>query len=161
MKLSLKDLIAPHRILFEDAPSAVKMLGKPTSPASFNPWSTIQVVELVFFLPLNLIPYVGTFAFIAITGTRLGKLSHHRWFQLRGLSKAAQAKEIKGLEWDYIFFGTVAMILELIPVLSFFFLLTTAAGSAMWAADLEKSRRREAESSVGRGTSSRYTDDFP
>ncbi|KAL7945249.1 hypothetical protein V8C42DRAFT_325017 [Trichoderma barbatum] len=160
IKLSLKDLISPHRLLFEDAPNAVKMLGKPTSPASFNPWSTIQIVELVFFLPLNLIPYVGTIAFVVITGTRLGKLSHHRWYQLRGLSKTAQASEIKALEWDYIFFGTVAMILELIPVLAFFFLLTTATGSAMWAADLEKSRRREAESEARQGASSRYTDDF-
>ncbi|EGR48345.1 uncharacterized protein TRIREDRAFT_32149, partial [Trichoderma reesei QM6a] len=159
INLSLKDLISPHRILFEDAPNAVKMLGKPTSSATFNPWSTIQVVELIFFLPLNLIPYVGTIAFIVITGTRMGKLSHHRWFQLRGLSKAAQAKEIKSLEWEYVFFGTVAMILELIPVLSFFFLLTTAAGAAMWAADLEKSRRNEAESSARQGALARYTDD--
>ncbi|KAL7793140.1 hypothetical protein V8C37DRAFT_103907 [Trichoderma ceciliae] len=160
ISLSLKDLVAPHRLLFEDAPNAVKMLGKPTSPACFNPWSTVQVLELVFFLPLNLIPYVGTFAFITITGTRLGKLSHHRWFQLRGLSKTAQANETKRLEWDCIFFGTMAMILELIPVLSFFFLLTTAAGSAMWAADLEKLRRREAEPYTGREAPSRYVDDF-
>ncbi|KAL7929400.1 hypothetical protein V8C35DRAFT_315535 [Trichoderma chlorosporum] len=161
INLSLKDLVSPHRLLFEDAPDAVKMLGKPTSPATFNPWSTIQIVELVFFLPLNLIPYVGTFAFIVITGTRLGKLSHHRWFQLRGLSKAAQVAEIKALEWEYIFFGTVAMILELIPVFSFFFLLTTATGSAMWAADLEKSRRSEAEFDARQAAASRYTDDFP
>lgn len=158
--LSLKDLIAPHRILFDDAPNSVKMLGKPTSPACFNPWSTIQIVELVFFLPLNLIPYVGTIAFIVITGTRLGKLSHHRWFQLRGLSKAAQKDEIKRLEWDCVFFGTMAMILELVPVLSFFFLLTTAAGSAIWAADLEKARR-EIESDSERVTSYQYRDDFP
>ncbi|UKZ90177.1 uncharacterized protein TrAFT101_005206 [Trichoderma asperellum] len=158
--LSLKDLIAPHRILFDDAPNSVKMLGKPTSPACFNPWSTIQIVELVFFLPLNLIPYVGTIAFIVITGTRLGKLSHHRWFQLRGLSKAAQKDEIKRLEWDCVFFGTMAMILELVPVLSFFFLLTTAAGSAMWAADLEKARR-EIESDSERVTSYQYRDEFP
>ncbi|KAH6608853.1 hypothetical protein Trco_002199 [Trichoderma cornu-damae] len=160
INLSLKDLISPHRILFEDAPNAVKMLGKPTSPACYNPWSTIQILELVIFLPLNLIPYVGTFAFIVITGTRLGKLSHHRWFQLQGLSKTAQASEIKKLEWEYIFFGTVAMILELIPVLSFFFLLTTAAGSAMWAADLEKSRRGDMESGTWPGSSPRYIDDL-
>jgi hypothetical protein len=53
------------------------------------------------------------------------------------------------------------MIFELIPVLSFFFLLTTAAGSAMWAADLEKARRRETESDAARGISAQYRDDFP
>lgn len=118
------------------------MLGKPTSPAIYQPWSIKQIAELIFFLPLNLIPYVGTIAFIVITGTRLGKLSHYRWFQLRGLSKADQKKEVRSLTWDYVWFGTVAMILELIPVFSFFFLLTTSAGSALWAARIEEERKR-------------------
>ncbi|KAG5999833.1 hypothetical protein E4U54_001664 [Claviceps lovelessii] len=142
IKLGLKNLIAPHRILFDDAPNAVKMLGKPTSPAIYTPWSMIQIVELVVFLPLNLVPFVGTFAFIMITGTRLGKLAHYRWFQLRGLSKAESKQETKLLTWEYIWFGTVAMVLELIPVLSFFFLLTTTAGSAIWAARIEDERTR-------------------
>ncbi|KAF5136306.1 hypothetical protein E5D57_000066 [Metarhizium anisopliae] len=118
------------------------MLGKPTSPAIYQPWSIIQIVELVVFLPLNLVPYVGTPAFIIITGTRLGKLSHYRWFQLRGLSKEEQKREIKLLTWDYVWFGTVAMILELVPILSFFFLLTTTTGSALWAARIEDERKR-------------------
>ncbi|KAG6002041.1 hypothetical protein E4U21_003555 [Claviceps maximensis] len=147
IKLGLKNLIAPHRILFDDAPTAVKMLGKPTSSAVYTPWSTIQMVELVVFLPLNLIPYVGTPAFVMITGTRLGKLAHYRWFQIRGLSKAESKQETKLLTWEYIWFGTVAMILELIPILSFFFLLTTTAGSAIWAAKIEEARKRLAADS--------------
>ncbi|EFY84992.1 hypothetical protein J3458_020159 [Metarhizium acridum] len=142
IKLGLKNLVSPHRILFDEAPNAVKMLGKPTSPAIYQPWSIIQIVELVVFLPLNLVPYVGTPAFIIITGTRLGKLSHYRWFQLRGLSKEEQKREIKILTWDYVWFGTVAMILELVPILSFFFLLTTTTGSALWAARIEDERKR-------------------
>ncbi|KAG5949604.1 hypothetical protein E4U53_005830 [Claviceps sorghi] len=142
IKFGCKNLIAPHRMLFDDAPTAVRMLGKPTSSAVYTPWSIIQMVELVVFLPLNLVPYVGTTAFIMITGTRLGKLAHHRWFQLRGLSRAESKQEIKLLTWDYVWFGTVAMILELIPILSFFFLLTTTAGSAIWAARIEDERRR-------------------
>ncbi|KAG6026904.1 hypothetical protein E4U41_001131 [Claviceps citrina] len=150
IKLGWKDLIAPHRILFDDAPTAVKMLGKPTSSAIYTPWSFKQIVELVVFLPLNLVPYVGTPAFIIITGTRVGKLSHYRWFQLRGVSKKEAKLEIKLLTWEYVWFGTVAMLLELIPVLSFFFLLTTTAGSAMWAARIEDEReRREVEPLLG------------
>ncbi|KAH8903758.1 hypothetical protein BR93DRAFT_884644 [Coniochaeta sp. PMI_546] len=137
----LTDLVAPHRLLFRDAPNSVKMLGKPTGRAEYNPWSLIQIVELVVFLPLNLIPYVGAPAFIMITGTRVGKLSHHRWYQLRGLDKKQQKKEIDSRVWDYVWFGTVAMILELIPVLSFFFLLTTTTGSALWVAKMEQDRR--------------------
>lgn len=118
------------------------MLGKPTSSAIYTPWSLVQIVELIVFLPLNLVPYVGTFAFIVITGTRLGKLAHYRWFQLRGLSARERKQEIRDLSWEYVWFGTVAMILELIPVLSFLFLLTTSAGSALWAAKIEHERER-------------------
>lgn len=48
-------------------------------------------------------------------------------------------------------FGTVALMLQLIPVFSMLFLLTTAAGSALWAIRLEKTveegleRQRERE----------------
>ncbi|KAK2062303.1 hypothetical protein LY76DRAFT_506010 [Colletotrichum caudatum] len=150
IKESHVDLVAPHRILFHDAPTAVQMLGKPTTPAVFTPWSMIQIIELVVFLPLNFVPVVGTPAFIIITGTRMGKLSHYRWFHLRGLSKKEAKKEIESRTWEYVWFGTVAMILELIPVLSFFFLLTTSAGAGLWAARIEDKRRQEAtESLVG------------
>lgn len=120
------------------------MLGKPTSSAIYTPWSVIQIIELIVFLPLNLVPVVGTPAFIIITGTRLGKLSHYRWFQLRGFSKAERKQEIRKLAWEDIWFGTVAMILELIPVLSFLFLLTTTAGAALWTARIENERKASA-----------------
>lgn len=138
----MTDLVAPHRILYPDAPTAVKSLGKPTTAAVYTPWSIIQIVELIVFLPLNLVPFVGTPAFIIITGTRLGKLAHYRWFQLRGLTKKEAKRAAGKLSWEYVWFGTVAMILELIPVLSFFFLLTTTAGSAMWVARLEQDERQ-------------------
>ena len=38
-------------------------------------------------------------------------------------------------------FGTVALLLQLVPVLSMLFLLTSAAGSALWAVKLEEQRR--------------------
>jgi hypothetical protein len=34
-------------------------------------------------------------------------------------------------------FGMIHLLLQLIPVFSMLFLLTTAAGAALWAADLE------------------------
>ncbi|GJC87395.1 hypothetical protein ColLi_10233 [Colletotrichum liriopes] len=148
IKESHTDLVAPHRILFHDAPTAVKMLGKPTTPAVFTPWSMIQIIELIVFLPLNFVPVIGTPAFIIITGTRLGKLAHYRWFHLRGLSKKEAKKEIKSRTWEYVWFGTAAMILELIPVLSFFFLLTTSAGAGLWAARIEDDKRQQATESL-------------
>ncbi|KAF7536591.1 hypothetical protein G7054_g4396 [Neopestalotiopsis clavispora] len=133
----LVDLIRPHRILFPDAPNSVKMLGKPTTDAAYQPWSLIQIVELIFWLPLNLIPYVGAPFFILITGARLGTFAHFRWFELHGLSKKERKQEISRRRWDYMWFGVVAMLLELVPILSFFFLLTSTTGSALWAAKLE------------------------
>ncbi|KAK0610652.1 hypothetical protein B0T17DRAFT_512138 [Bombardia bombarda] len=134
-------LIEPQRILFLEAPTSIKMLGKPTSRAEYQPWSLVQIIELIVFLPLNLVPYVGTPAFIMITGARVGKLSHYRWFKLRGLDKKEMKKELSLRSWEYLWFGTVAMILELIPILSFFFLMTTTTGSALWVADLEERSR--------------------
>ncbi|MBE3047332.1 EI24 domain-containing protein [Candidatus Bathyarchaeota archaeon] len=142
INFSFEDMILAHRVLNLEAPDAVKALGKPTSPAVYTPWSIKQMVELVVCLPLNLIPVVGTPAFILITGSRLGKLAHHRWFQLRGLDKKETKAEIRKRSWEYLWFGTVAMVLELIPVLSLFFLLTTTAGAAMLAARLEEETRR-------------------
>jgi hypothetical protein len=143
--------VSPHRILFSDAPNPVRRLGAPTSPAVFTPWSLTQLAELVFFLPLNLVPVVGTPAFILITGSRLGKLCHHRWFALRGLSKQEARAEIRTREWEYLWFGTVGMILELIPVFSLFFLLTTAAGAALWVAREEDDKRRTGAAAVEEG----------
>ncbi|KAI0864754.1 hypothetical protein F4860DRAFT_510513 [Xylaria cubensis] len=137
----LEHLVAPHRLLFLDAPNSVKKLGKPTSAAVYQPWSLIQIVELIVCLPLNLIPYFGTPAFIIITGARLGTFAHCRWFELRGLNKKERKLAIRSRSWEYTWFGTVAMILELIPILSLFFLLTSTAGSALWAAKLEQQVR--------------------
>jgi hypothetical protein len=139
----LIDLIAPQRLLFLDAPNSVKKLGKPTSSAAYTPWSIVQIAELIICLPLNFIPYVGFPAFVMITGTRLGKLAHYRWYKLRGLNRKEQKAEITSRSWEYVWFGTMAMILELIPVLSLFFLLTSTTGSALWVVDMEEAKRRE------------------
>ncbi|ROV95579.1 hypothetical protein VSDG_05299 [Cytospora chrysosperma] len=137
----LVDLVAPQRLLFPDAPNSVKMLGKPTSRAEYAPWSFIQIFEVVVYLPLNFVPIVGAPLYIILTGTRLGKLSFYRWYKLRGLSSREMKKEQKKYTWDFVWFGTVAMILELVPLLSFFFLLTTTAGCALWASKLEEEAR--------------------
>jgi hypothetical protein len=40
-------------------------------------------------------------------------------------------------------YGTVYLFLQLVPPFSMFFLLTAAVSSALWAADLEQSRREQ------------------
>ena len=45
-----------------------------------------------------------------------------------------------GTEWSYTTLGTVTLALQHVPVLSKLFLLTTATGAVLWAADLEERR---------------------
>jgi len=141
IKEGLVDLVSPSRILNHDAPNEVKMLGKPTSTAVYSPFSFRQIAEFVLFLPLNLIPVVGTPAFLILTGARAGPFHHWRYFKLRGLSKKERNNEIRLRRWKYTWFGTIALLLQLVPVLSMFFLLTTAAGSALWVVKLEEQSR--------------------
>lgn len=40
-------------------------------------------------------------------------------------------------------YGTVYLFLQLVPPFSMFFLMTAAASSALWAADIEQVRREQ------------------
>jgi hypothetical protein len=55
-------------------------------------------------------------------------------------------------------FGTVALILQLIPPFSMLFLMTTAAGSALWVTDIERKRRAINQQSSRLGE--QYRDDI-
>ncbi|KAK2870567.1 hypothetical protein FQN49_003096 [Arthroderma sp. PD_2] len=92
-----------------------RWLGKPLHSAIYAPFSFRQIVEFVLLLPLNLIPVIGIPLFLVLTGYRAGPFHHWR-------------------------FGTMALVLQLVPGLSMVFLLTTAAGSALWARDMERRR---------------------
>ena len=51
----------------------------------------------------------------------------------------------------------MALLLQLMPILSMFFLLTTAAGSALWVAKLEEQKRLIAEAPVPAPTTAPVT----
>lgn len=118
----------------------VKMLGKPQRPAIYSPFSLRQIVEFVLLLPLNLIPVAGTPIFLVLTGYRAGPFHHWRYFNLLGFSKKERKAYIKRKQLKYTWFGTSALLLQLVPVLSMLFLLTTATGSALWVVKLEQTR---------------------
>jgi hypothetical protein len=100
----LVDLVSPSRILFRDAPNAVKMLGKPTSAAVYSPFSFRQIAEFVLFLPLNLIPVIGTPFFLVLTGARAGPFHHWRYFKLLGLTKKERKEAIRRRGWKYTWY---------------------------------------------------------
>lgn len=136
-----KDLVANSRILEPDGTNPVKQLGQPTMSAVYSPFSFRQIFEFIVFLPLNLIPVAGTPMFLIITGYRAGPLHHWRYFKLLDYTKKERNAFIKKRQLKYTWFGTVALLLQLIPVFSMLFLLTTAAGSALWVVRLEAGKK--------------------
>ncbi|KAK5210410.1 hypothetical protein LTR99_009491 [Exophiala xenobiotica] len=153
----LADLVKEARLLDQSAENSVQMLGKPTISSVYSPFSLRQILEFVILLPVNFIPFVGVPIFLFLTGYRAGPFHHWRYFKLLGFSKKERTDYIRKRQLKYTWFGTVALALQLVPVLSMFFLLTTAAGSALWVASMEKARRsREA---VTPSTVEQYQDD--
>ena len=79
----------------------VRRLGKPTKPATFAPFSCLQIVELVAFLPLYFVPIMGVPLYFILTGRRAGPLMAWRYYQLRGFTKAERKKWIDKRRWSY------------------------------------------------------------
>lgn len=152
------DMIESSRVVDPDGRDPVKQLGEPTISAVYSPFSFRQIAEFIIFLPLNLIPVAGTPMFLILTGYRAGPLQHWRYFKLLDLTKKERNAFIKKRKLRYTWFGTIALLLQLVPVLSMLFLLTTAAGSALWVAKLE-GKRRALEATPADENSQQYVDD--
>jgi hypothetical protein len=154
-------LVKSRRSVGEDIEESdpVKRLGPREKGAQFAPFSFRQLLEFALFLPLNFVPFVGVPLFLLLTGYRAGPLLSWRYFALKGFTKKERNAFIgqKKRRFEYMWFGTVYMVLQLVPVLSMLFLLTSAAGSALWsvrvereAGDRERMERGEEESLVYR-----------
>ena len=143
----------------EHTQNPIKRLGRPQVSAVYSPFSLRQILEFIILLPLNFIPIAGTIIFLVLTGYRAGPLHHWRYFKLLGLSKKERKATVRERRFSYTWFGTSALILQLVPGLSMLFLLTTACGSALWVAKLEKARR-DTDSEHSADTGNRYRDSF-
>ncbi|CAI6334955.1 unnamed protein product [Periconia digitata] len=140
-----EDLVRPFRPVSDGSlNNPVRRLGKPTTSSVYGPFNFRQIAEFVILLPLNFVPYIGVPLFLLLTGYRAGPLQHWRYFKLRGFDKKQREVYVKRRTWQYTWYGTVYLFLQLIPLASMFFLLTAATSSALWAADLE-TKRRQAE----------------
>ncbi|KAF2853693.1 hypothetical protein T440DRAFT_443367 [Plenodomus tracheiphilus IPT5] len=152
-----EDLIREHRPIAEDALNdPVRRLGKPTRSSVYAPFSFRQIAEFVILLPLNFVPYVGVPMFLLLTGYRAGPFQHWRYFQLLGYDRKQRNAAISRRRWQYTWYGTVYLFLQLVPPFSMFFLMTAAVSSALWAADLEGMRRTQ-EANLAQ--TPEYTDD--
>lgn len=142
---------------------AVARLGKIfTRPlARLNPRALLRSL---LYLPLNLIPVVGTVLYIFMQGKRAGPVLHARYFQLKGWDSTMREEWVKKNQGAYtgcvnsILFpfppaavrsnadyplrlGIAAFALEMIPFASIAFSFTNTVGAALWAADLEKATK--------------------
>ncbi|KAH8116330.1 hypothetical protein DFH11DRAFT_1852999 [Phellopilus nigrolimitatus] len=117
----------------EGAKKLGKILTRPLQKFSFA-----SIVEYIVLLPLNLIPVVGTAAFLIMQGRKMGPRFHARYFQLKGFDSVHKDAFVKANSGGYIAFGTISMVLNLVPLVSIFFTLTSTVGAALWAAEIEK-----------------------
>ncbi|KZS96996.1 hypothetical protein SISNIDRAFT_406774 [Sistotremastrum niveocremeum HHB9708] len=115
----------------------VKKLGKSISKP-LQKFSPEHIIQYVIFLPLNLIPIVGTAAFLIIQGRKSGPGYHARYFQLKGFSNEERNAYIASHKGAYVAFGTASMVMNLVPLASIAFTFTSTVGAALWAAELEK-----------------------
>ncbi|KAI0542715.1 hypothetical protein GGR58DRAFT_451673 [Xylaria digitata] len=104
----------------------------------FSKFTPKAFIRYIIYLPLNFIPVVGTVISIVLQGRTRGKSVHGRYFQLKGWSSSQQRDWLQQHVGPYTTFGTIATLLEMIPVVSTFFAFTNTVGAALWAADIEQ-----------------------
>jgi len=126
---------------------SIQRLGKALKKP-FGHFSINELIRYVMYLPLNFIPVVGTVAFILLRGRSRGDSVHDRYFQLKGWPSSRRSKWLRDHKGPYTAFGTVATILEMIPVASIVFSFTNTVGAALWAADIEAKENEMAGSTA-------------
>ncbi|TGZ81260.1 hypothetical protein EX30DRAFT_331256 [Ascodesmis nigricans] len=109
----------------------------------FRKFTPQAIIQYFLYLPLNFIPVIGTVMFIFIQGRKQGPGYHARYFQLKAFKNSQRKDFIDQRKPAYLAFGTVAMLLQMIPAANIFFLYTNTVGAALWAADMEKGVKRQ------------------
>jgi len=103
----------------------------------FQKFGPKAIIRYLVYLPLNLIPIVGTVGFVLAQSRDRGQSVHNRYFQLKNWPSSRTSDWLKKNAAPYASFGIVATLLEMIPLASMFFTYTNTVGAALWAADIE------------------------
>ncbi|KAK0733709.1 hypothetical protein B0T26DRAFT_633531 [Lasiosphaeria miniovina] len=138
------DIVSEGRQL-KSGGDPIQRLGK-ILKSPFGRFSPKALVRYVMYLPLNFIPVVGTVVFILFQGRSRGNGVHDRYFQLKRWPSSKRSKWLSDHTGPYAAFGTVATLLEMVPLASVLFSFTNTVGAALWAADIEK------ENEMAKGT---------
>lgn len=116
----------------------LEKLGKITTHPIEESSLRTSVIRSLLYLPLNFIPIIGTPVYVILQGSRAGEVAHARYFQLKGWDAKKRRMWLDGLKAEYLSFGVVAFLLEMIPFVSLGFAFTNTVGAALWAVDLER-----------------------
>jgi len=114
----------------------------------FEKFTPKALIRYVMYLPLNFIPVVGTVIFVLLQGRTRGNSVHTRYFQLKKWTRPQIDEWLKENTAPYTAFGTVATLLELVPIASILFSFTNTVGAALWAADIEDNQTQMTEMTV-------------
>ncbi|EEP80680.1 predicted protein [Uncinocarpus reesii 1704] len=95
-------------------------------------------VRSLVYLPLNLVPVVGSLMYLAAQGRRIGNVAHLRYFELKGWRPEEKEEWLRKNRAAYASFGAAAFILEIVPFASLALAYTNTVGAALWASNLEK-----------------------
>ncbi|KAF8462916.1 hypothetical protein BDZ91DRAFT_732673 [Kalaharituber pfeilii] len=133
----LGELVVTAREVNFNAPNSTKALGRYTK-SPYLRFSFTLTCKFLLTLLLNFIPVVGPFLYVIGQGYLSGPLAHYRYFQLKGWSRKQEKQWTRKRVWAYLAFGTVHITFQLFPILSIFFLFTTAAGAGLWTVEIER-----------------------
>ncbi|KAK3383552.1 hypothetical protein B0T24DRAFT_673410 [Lasiosphaeria ovina] len=124
------DIVSEGRQL-KSGGDPIQRLGK-ILKSPFSRFSPKALVRYVMYLPLNFIPVVGTDVLEETASMT------ESYFQLKRWSSSERSKWLSDHTGPYAAFGTVATLLEMVPLASILFSFTNTVGAALWAADIEK-----------------------
>ena len=88
------------------------------------------------------------------SGRKQGPGFHARYFQLKGISGRQKETFIQNRRPEYLAFGSVAILLGLVPGANIFFAYTNTVGAALWALDIERKRAVPVAGEENKGESS-------
>lgn len=139
----LYDVVHCHNIMKEqskrnfDLPSLLLTKFLPTFAAEL----TLLVVQFI--------PILGPLIILVARAPAKAYEIHERYFTLMRWDDQQKNKCYWHFRLEYIQFGLMALVLELIPGLTFFFMFTSNVGMALWSVD-----NHEKLGEIGRPTSS-------
>lgn len=87
-------LVSRERQMKPSGGDYMARLGKITR-GPFEKWSPKAIIRYFLYLPLNMVPIVGTVMFVVLQGRKTGPTAHARYFQLKRMDKRQKEQFIE------------------------------------------------------------------